>query len=318
MTIFERAMINDFKYFKELEYDPDLKDESGKSLLHYAVLGSSFEVINELIKVGANVNILDLEGETPLFDCARKAKVEIAKILIINYAKVNLTNNKGETPFHLASSKGDKTFIQLLVENNALANVLTNNKQYPVHYAILAGKIDIIKTLLSLSNQSFLLFDEKKNSLLHYATQTTNDLMIYFLISEGLNPNLLNDNYETPLFNAVRFGTKETVTALLNNDAYIDIKNRHKESPEEYALVYNRYELQTLLVNYQMLPKYERLLRNQAITVATLNRDLQLVLKLLNNSKAMRYDKYNFSALDYAKMYNFTEIAKVLKNCPIV
>lgn len=314
MTIFERAMINDIEYFKNTQYDINIQNTNGKSLLHYAVLGNSFEVINELLNRNINVNLVDDDGETAFFDCARKAKIEIAKLLIINNIDINIINKKGENALHLAASKGDKTLIDLLIENEININVKTNNGLFPVHYAVLASKIEIIKYILNICNQSFLILDHKGNSLLHYAAQTTNDLLIYFLISEGLNPNLMNKDFETPLFNAARFGTRETVLALLNNDAYINIKNIKNETPTDYAVIYGKYIIETVLTNYQMLPKYERLIKKQAVTIATINRDYNLLSNLLNNNHSIRYDKYNYSAIDYAKIYGLTEALKILRS----
>lgn len=311
MTIFEKAMINDFKYFKENNFEINIQDEFGKSLLHYAILGSSFDVVNELIRLGINVNLLDNNNESAFFDCARKAKIELAKILIVNGIDINQPNINLETPFHLASSKGDKVFLQLLLENDSNTKSKTLHGKYPVHFAILSGHIDIIKFILKASNQSFLLLDDSNNTLLHYAAQTTNDLMIYFLISEGLNPNLLNKNYETPLFNAVRFGTKETVNALLSNESYIMIYNKNNETPLDYCHIYERYAIETILSNYMMLPKYERLINRQKLTVLTINRDYQTLMTLSN--VILRNDKYNYTALDYAKLYDFKEAIKILK-----
>lgn len=313
MTIFERAMVNDFNFFINNDYDINSVDANLKSLLHFAVLGNAYEVIEELIRRGINVNHQDSSGETAFFDTARKAKLQIAKLLIINKANLNISNNLGERPIHLASSKGDKRFIDLLIEAKANLNVLTNMKLYPVHYAITASQIDIIKHLLNSSNQSFLMNDDNNNNLLHYAAQTSNDLLIYFLISEGINPNLLNDNFESPLFNAVRFGTKETVTALLNNDAYIDIKNKNRETPLDFAVIYEKYTIETVLTNYQMLPKYERLVKKQALTIATINRDYQMIEVLAKSSSNIIFDKYNYSALDYAKLYQIDQAIMILK-----
>src|SRR5690554_576836 len=314
MTIFERAMINDIEYFKNNLYDINIKNTNGKSLLHYAILGNAFEVVKELLKREIDVNLIDNEGETAFFDCARKAKIELAKLLIINHTNINLSNNKGETPLHLAAAKGDKTMIDLLIENEINLKAKTNNDLFPVHYAVLASNIDIIKYLLNITNQSFLLLDNKGNTLLHFAAKTTNDLLIYFLLSEGLNPNLMNKDFETPLFNASRFGTRETVLALLNNDAYIDIKNNNRETPYDYSVIYEKYQIETLLKNYQMLPKYERLIKRQAVTIATINREYNLLVHLLNNNYPIRYDKYNYSAIDYAKLYNLDDALKILKS----
>lgn len=312
MTIFEKAMINDIEYFKNNTYDINIQNKDGKSLLHYAVLGSAFEVIKELIKRGININILDNNNESAIFDCARKAKIEIAKILIINNINLNQKNKQGESLIHLASYKGDIDFINLLVENDIKINTTTNEGLYPVHYAVISSNINIIKPLLNISNQSFLLKDKNNNSLLHYATKTTNDLLIYFLISEGININLMNNDFETPLFNAARFGTRETVLALLNNDAYIDIKNNKRETPHDLALAYDNLKVETLLNNYQMLPKYERLIKKESLIIATLNRSYNLLEHLINNKTPLTHDKFNYTALDYAKMYNLKEAIKII------
>lgn len=312
MTIFEKAMINDINFFKNEKYNLNETSDDGKSLLHYAVLGSAIDVIKELLKRGINVNSLDNDNETPIFDCARKAKLEIAKLLIINNANLNIKNNKGESLLHLASYKGDKSFIKLLIENDINLNTLTNEGLYPVHYAILASNINIIKTLLSESNQSFLLKDKNNNTLLHYAAKTTNDLNIYYLLSEGLNTNLMNDDFETPIFNAARFGTRETVLALLNNDAYIDIKNKRRETPIDLAIMHNNLKVETLLNNYQMLPKYERLVKKHSLIIATINRSYNLLSHLVNIDTPLTYDKFNYNALDYAKLYKLDEAIKIL------
>lgn len=318
MTLFEKALINNKQSFISDNYNVNMQDETGKTLLHYAVIGSAHDVIDILLKKGANVNLLDNELESPIFDCARKGKLEIAKSLIISHAQLNKPNKKGEYLIHLAATKGNKTFIQLLVENKSLTNIKTEAGLYPVHYAILAGHIDIIKYILGVSHQSFNLIDQSNNTLLHYAAQTTNDLLIYFLISEGINPNLLNNKYETPLFNAARFGTKETVLALLANDAYIDLFNIRGEAPIDVALIYNKYDIETALINYKMLPKYERLTRRQSLALSVLNREFSDLQKQINNLNTMRLDKFNYSALDYARLYQFKEAIEILKHCPII
>jgi len=201
----------------------------------------------------------------------------------------------------------------LLVENKAAFNNPAKNGRYPIHYAVLAGNFQIIKYILNLFNQTINFLDDKKNSLLHYASRTTNDLMIYFLISEGLNPNLLNYKRETALFNAVKYGRLEIVNILLNNDAFIEIKNNHNENVIESALIYNKFQIQTILVNYQMLPKYERLFKKHELIIAVLNEDEKKVKNIVKFNNLEFHDKYNLTALDYAKLYNLKNIIEILE-----
>jgi len=105
MTIFEKALINDYVSLASKNYDINMVDKSGKTLLHYAVLGDSIDVIKYLINNNFNLNLVDKNNESAIFDCARKGKLEIAKLLFEKGAVLNFLNNKGESLFHLAFSR---------------------------------------------------------------------------------------------------------------------------------------------------------------------------------------------------------------------
>src|SRR3989339_646003 len=122
MSIFLKAAENDLEYIKLHYTQIEMVDEKKKSLLHYAVLGSAMDVIRYLLDSDINVNMSDVHGETPIFDCARKGKLEIAKLLITKFASVNIENRQGELPIHLASHKGDLDMIKLFIESGSYLN----------------------------------------------------------------------------------------------------------------------------------------------------------------------------------------------------
>jgi uncharacterized protein len=62
-----------------------------------------------------------------------------------------------------------------------------------------------------------------------------------------------------------------------------------------------------------MLPKYERLVNKQALSIATLNRDYNYLDHLVKTNHVLQNDKYNFSALDYAKLYNLKDAVSILR-----
>ena len=134
-------------------------DDKKKSLLHYAVLGSAMDVIHFLLDQDINVNMTDQHGETPLFDCARKGKLEIAKLLLTKFASVNIENRQGELPIHLAAHKGDMDMIKLLIESGSYLNKKTVEDKLPVHYAIAGGRLDVIPFLLNESKQNWYIKD---------------------------------------------------------------------------------------------------------------------------------------------------------------
>ena len=68
----------------ERKYPINRFDDLGKTPLHYAVQDNRIEVVERLIKAGANVNAHDerVIGNTPLSDNAGGCTYEMAKVLI--------------------------------------------------------------------------------------------------------------------------------------------------------------------------------------------------------------------------------------------
>ena len=317
MSVFLKAAQNDLDFVKLNMTHLEMVDEKKKSLLHYAVSGSAMDVISYLLSLDINVNMIDQHDETPLFDAARKGKLQIAKLLIAKFAQVNIENRMGELPIHLAAFKGNLDMLKLLIESGAYLNKTTHEDRYPVHYAISGGRHEVIDYLLKVSKQTYALKDVHGNTLLHYATKTNNVILIEHLLNQNLNPNDLNDQFETPIFNGIRFGSIETIRLLLASDAYVDIKNRRFETPIDLALIYDKKDLLDYLSDYMQSPKYERLKEKQALSIAVLNRDHTYLRKLIENRVPMKKDRLNKTAMDYAKAYHLNVFVSMLKEVDI-
>lgn len=312
-NVFMKAASNDLEFVKKNMTHLEMVDEKQKSLLHYAVTGSAMDVVSYLLDLNISVNLKDQYGETPLFDCVRKGKLHLAKLLISKFANVNVENRQLETPMHLAAAKGEMDMIKLLIESGAFLNKETQEGKLPIHYAILAGQTDIIDYLLKVSKQTYDLKDNYGHTLLHHATKTSNIKMIEKLLEEGLDPNQLNDLFETPIFNAIRFGTLDTVKLLLNYDAYVDVKNRRYETPIDIAMIFSKHDILDYLNEYIQTPKYEALVKKQALTIAVLNRDHIYLRKLIERQVPMKKDRLNRTAMDYAKMYRLNLCVNILR-----
>lgn len=74
------------------------------------------EVLNILIKKGANVNIRDKNGWAPLH---QTSNLEAAKLLIDNGADVNIKNNYGITPLHIREHFKNTEMVEFLKRNGA-------------------------------------------------------------------------------------------------------------------------------------------------------------------------------------------------------
>ncbi|HAX02987.1 MAG: hypothetical protein A2Y45_06100 [Tenericutes bacterium GWC2_34_14] len=317
MSIFMKAAENDLEFVKLNMTYIDMVDDKKRSLLHYAVLGSAMDVLTYLLDMDININLADEHGETALFDCARKAKLDISKLLISKFASVNVENRVGELPIHLAAFKGDLDMIKLLIESGAFLNKKTQEDKLPVHYAIAGGRVDVIPYLLKEGKQNWFLRDAYGNTLLHHAAKTSNVQILDMLLNQNLDPNALNSQFESPIFNAVRFGTIETIRLLLASDAYLDIHNRRFETPVDTAMIFDKQDVLKYLQDYMMSPKYERLVQKQALAIAVLNRDHVYLRKLIEKDTPMKKDRLQKTALDYAKEYNLGLCVSLLRDVEV-
>jgi ankyrin repeat protein len=111
------------------------------------------EIVQVLIRHGADVNAIDGTHSTPLHLAFSKGCVESVKLLIRHGADVNAKNGRQATPLHLAVSthsdlKGD--LVRLLLSQGADAGAKDARGQTPLQIASSRGLSRIAELLLSV------------------------------------------------------------------------------------------------------------------------------------------------------------------------
>lgn len=94
----------------------DAQCSSGCTALHWAVMFDQINVIELLLKHGANPNIQDDRGWTPLHRAVISEKYKIIKLLLAHGA-LSIPDNEGYTPLHHAANGNDLTSAQLLLDH---------------------------------------------------------------------------------------------------------------------------------------------------------------------------------------------------------
>lgn len=120
------------------------------SPLHCAALGNSPDTLQQLLAAGASMDKTQPAGETALASAVRSHSVACVQLLISMGADVNITDSSGATPLHLAADLGDLESARCLVEcGRCVVDAATRTDlNTALHLAAQGGACDIVRLLL--------------------------------------------------------------------------------------------------------------------------------------------------------------------------
>jgi uncharacterized protein len=130
--------------------DANASDPNGYTPLHAAVHGDDVRVVNALIAAHADVNArTKRENVTPLLESIdmNYGKPEITLALIQAGADVNVVESDGNTALSIAMTESSNEVVEALLKKGADPNSLVHN-QRPLHVAAEYGYDETIKVLL--------------------------------------------------------------------------------------------------------------------------------------------------------------------------
>jgi ankyrin repeat protein len=127
-------------------FDANTPDPKGQHSLYLALSEGSLKAAQVLISwPKIDVNRLNAKGESPLMLAALKGYQELVEQLIKRGADVNKT---GWTPLHYAASSGQLPVISLLIEHSAYIDAESPNGTTPLMMAAMYGSPAAVKLLL--------------------------------------------------------------------------------------------------------------------------------------------------------------------------
>lgn len=117
------------------------------SLVQASIDGDLNEV-KLLVGEGADLEIRNNEGWTPLMVAAYYGYIDIAKFLVGSGAKVDVQNNKKFTALMHSASKGHYAMSKYLVDSGSNVNTVNDRNEGALVWAVKSGNFDIVKLLV--------------------------------------------------------------------------------------------------------------------------------------------------------------------------
>ncbi|MCB2213135.1 ankyrin repeat domain-containing protein [bacterium] len=234
-------------------------DESDMAPIHYAVELNLRALLSKLVKAGADLEVEDPYGRTPLLLAADRGDAEVTGYLLRNGAASDAEDDAGFTAMHYTamstsvatmdtllswSANVDATddldrgpltsavlarqpeMIDKLLLAGANPNLRDKNGMGPLHHAVMIGAGDVVAELVKqFSDIDMLtgtgLADDawEGATALHLAIAFDNNELMEQLIAAGASTAIANRKGDTPLMLAIRQAPGSTVTRLLALDA---------------------------------------------------------------------------------------------------
>ncbi len=205
---------------KVLIAEPDKADANGRTLLHKAASQDDIEMILLLKESGANFNLADNDGYTPLMYCARfSKKIETLALLLSNGANAKAKNRYGLTAIEIAAADNkNPDIVAALLAKSQKADA---KKAYVA--AVGLGRPNGIIQKFFDGGMSPNEIYRGKSVLMYAAESNTHTNCIKLLLEKGADPTMLTGDYK----DAFWFARQNP--SLPKNDVYWSLNNSEKK-----------------------------------------------------------------------------------------
>ena len=204
------------------------------SAMSWGALHGRTEVVQLLIKNGADVNIKNGDGATPLHSAAFLGRIDVAKLLLENGADIKARNNDGATPADVLSVDWETTaFVGSLIGVDIKEEEIAVMKKGRNEIAKLFGIDGVLGEAGTFSAQR-----------LSGAAFTGDIAAMKQALADGADPNTKDpQSGSTLLATAALMGHTEVVASLLEHGADVNVRSRDGGTALHAAAFLGRAEI---------------------------------------------------------------------------
>src|SRR5579872_4506242 len=198
-------------------------DKEQHNALHFCLINESKnehtenEIIQNLIQHGADVNAHDAVGSTPLHYAANRNAGVIRTLLEKGANPLSLDNN-GNMPIHVAVSSDNEYAIRVLsLHSQDFLKQYNAAGLTPLHCAIKYANSSTLKFLIEFGKVDISKPDQRGRIPIAYAIKCKNYFAVDLLAQHKANLNIVDQDGNTLLHNAIRNKDNKLVDILLAN-----------------------------------------------------------------------------------------------------
>ena len=300
------------------------KNDDGYTPLHYLAARGLSTLLRQVAEMREDFDANTTGSkDTSLLHCAaEQGHLEMIRTLIELGAVVDAVDDENESPLHYACLKGNLPAVQMLVEYKAVINARDNEGSTPLFYACSSGNLNLAKWLVSQVRSIYNGF-----VLSFYKYVIIIFLRVLFCIILIAVEILACTWHVKGLcqFNSVRIlliirlhdrGYKELAIWLVDAGIDVNSKNINGHSPMDFAISGNHDDVVAALE--LKIEEAERVAQAQAETVATLHKaatagNINVVNQILREGLDANVRNINNSAaIHFAAMAGHLEVVKVM------
>ncbi|XP_067653211.1 serine/threonine-protein phosphatase 6 regulatory ankyrin repeat subunit B-like [Haliotis asinina] len=229
--------------------DINAKNSGGETPVMLAAWCAKGEVFDGLVRKGADLSVIDEDGDNILHWACRGGNVKIVNyILMRNSVNINRKGRGGLTPVMLAAWRAKRKVFDSLVKKSADLSGFENYGKNILHLACEGTNVEIVKRILRLHIVDInCRFNEMTPLLLAVKYQPRN--VFQLLLESGADPSLVNRDGDNALHLACMRGDEEIVKQVLKlHSLNINCRGSKGRTPLLLAAEYDSYNVFELLL----------------------------------------------------------------------
>jgi ankyrin repeat protein len=315
------------KILIENGYDVNKKDSNFFTPLLYAVYNKQYDIIDQLIKKGADVNYNGAEGDhNPMIWAINNQENKIINLLLDAGFNVNNPNRNYETPLHIALSNKNTspTIISKLLYHGDL-NAVANDGQTPLHLVCKYHNWKNYNEILKHKKVNIFVYDKYNKRPIDYLNANcvydfidvvldsyTKQLNLSKFKESNYPEKCVHDSKSLECKNEIKKYMFDTKRSIPKNKDYVRLNKKIKFISGNKSIygLFNSDTLHNVIYTILLMKKY----KNVGIPFQFYIKDAFINDKIIQMNNNLYKFPYEFVISDLVRIYseNFYEILPYL------